>query len=81
MLRRGLEMARLGNSEKVDGFRRLDQFERRIEEVLQPRADFDAVMRHERAISSSIGGRTVFDDRKKTKPRIAAEKQLALFKK
>lgn len=81
MLRRGLEMAKLGNSDKVEGFRRLDQFERRIEEVLQPRADFDAVMRHERAISSSIGGRTVFDDRKKTKPRIVVEKQLALFKK
>src|SRR5437762_484402 len=51
VLRRGLEMAKLGNSDKIDGFRRLDQFERRVEELLQPRANFDAVMRHEHAIS------------------------------
>jgi uncharacterized protein len=80
VLRRGLEMAKLGHGEKLDGFQRLDRFERSVEAALQPKADFAAVIRHERAISRSIGGRTVFDDRKK-RPRIAVEKQIPLFEK
>jgi hypothetical protein len=77
VLRRGLQMARLGNGDKVEGFRRLDRFERGIETALQPRADFAAVIRHEREISRSIGGRTVFDDQKKTTmPRAAQQTRL-----
>jgi hypothetical protein len=37
------------------------------------RADFDAVMRYERRVLPSIGGRIVFDNRKNAKPRIALE--------
>jgi hypothetical protein len=62
VLRRSLEAARLGHSEKVEGFRRLDRLTRTVEEQLQPRADFKAALARERSISSSIGGRTVFDD-------------------
>jgi hypothetical protein len=80
VLRRGLQMAKLGNGDKVEGFRRLDRFERGIEAALQPRADFAAVIRHEREISRSIGGRTVFDDRKNTTvPRAAQSVQTRLF--
>jgi hypothetical protein len=69
-LRTSLDRAKLGDREKLDGFRRLNQFVVAIETELEPQADFDAVIRHERAISPSLDGRSVFDDRRK---------QLSLF--
>lgn len=68
ILRRSLEAARLGNSEKVEGFRRLDRLTRNVEEKYEPVADFEAVLTHERAISKLIGGRTVFDRGGSDKP-------------
>lgn len=62
ILRRGLDEARVGETERTAGLRRLDGFVRHIEEQLKPQADFPAVMAHERAISAAVGGRTVFDD-------------------
>lgn len=47
----------------MDGFRRLDQLTRAVEKDRHPFADFGAVLEHERTISSSLGGRTVFNDR------------------
>jgi hypothetical protein len=80
VLRRALELAKLGNSDKVDGFRRLDRFERGIEETLQPRADFAAVVRHEKQISRSIGGRSVFDAPKRPPAtKRGSAQQLGLF--
>jgi uncharacterized protein len=79
VLLRGLEMAKIGNSDKVDGFRRLDQFARRIEAGRQPLAHFAETVRHEKRISRSIAGRTVFDDRKKVAPRTRRGVQMALF--
>lgn len=61
VLRRGLDAAKLGDTEKVDGMRRLDKFVRAIETNWSPEADFDAAIAHERAISPLLGGRTVFD--------------------
>lgn len=61
-LRRSLEAARVGDAEKLDGFRRLDRFVRAVETELKPEADFDAIVAHEKAISSSLDGRSVFDD-------------------
>lgn len=78
VLRRSLDGTKLENSDKIDGFRRLDRFVRQIQERRTPVADFSAVMNHERSISRSIGGRTVFDDRKK-KPAVPRECQLSLF--
>lgn len=63
VLRRALDAARLGNSDKIDGFKRLDSFVRDVEKRFAPRADFTAAMKHEHEISKSIGGRTVMDDR------------------
>jgi hypothetical protein len=68
VLRRSLEAARLGHTKKLEGFRRLDQLTRDVEEQREPLADFDATLAHERAISRSIGGRTVFDDKTSYKP-------------
>lgn len=76
VLRRGLDGARVGDTEKTDGMKRLDRFVRAIEKRFSPEADFDAVMAHERTISDSLGGRTVFDDIKPGRPR---KGQLPLF--
>jgi hypothetical protein len=63
VLRRALDAARVGRSEKLDGFRRLDAFTRAIETNRSPEADVTATIRHEREVAPSLGGRTVFDDR------------------
>ncbi|MEO6829773.1 MAG: DUF763 domain-containing protein [Acidobacteriaceae bacterium] len=82
VLRRSLDAARLGHTEKMDGFRRLDQLTRRIEQTTSPEANFQETLAHERAISSSIGGRTVFDGRTRTARHAgtpASSAQLSLF--
>jgi len=63
VLRRSLNAARLGYAEKLEGFRRLDRLTRQIETNRDPRANFEAAISLERAISASPEGRTVFDDR------------------
>lgn len=78
VLRRSLDAARLGHTEKLEGFRRLDQLTRTVETKREPLADFDSAIAHERAISSSLGGRTVFDDRAPQRKR-AETPQLTLF--
>jgi hypothetical protein len=50
--------------EKLDALHRLERFTRGIEKRLSPRADFDAIIKHERAISASLDGRTVMDDKR-----------------
>jgi hypothetical protein len=72
VLRRSLDAARLGNTEKMDGMRRLERFVRAVEERWAPEANFEAVVAHERAISPSLDGRTVSVD----PPR---SRQLSLF--
>ena len=72
-LRTSLDKAKLGGGDKLDGLRRLDTFVRAVETELEPKADFDAVIAHEKAISPSLDGRSVFDA--KPKPR-----QLSLFR-
>lgn len=67
VLRRSLEAARLGHTEKLEGFRRLDRLTRDVETQQEPLADFQAAIAHERAISKSMGGRTVFDDKRQRK--------------
>src|SRR5581483_9174366 len=75
VLRRGLHAAKLGHTEKVEGFRRLDQLVRAVERKYEPIADFERVVEREHAISASLDGRSVFDD-KKTALR---PQQLSLF--
>src|SRR4051794_3360310 len=78
VLRRALDAARLGHTEKLEGFRRLDRLTRAVESNRDPMADFTAAVDHGRAISASIGGRTVFDDARplaKKQP----NRQLSLF--
>ncbi len=63
VLRRALDSAKLGHTEKLDGFRRLDKLTRAVEQQHDPLADFSAAIENERAISDSVGGRTVLDDK------------------
>jgi uncharacterized protein len=66
VLRRSLDAAKLGRTDKIAGFKRLDHLVRTVEERLQPEADFDRIVSHERAISPALDGHT-------------AGRQLALF--
>jgi len=79
VLRRSLDAAKLGRSEKIDGLKRLDGLARQVERQLQPQADFPRIMAHEHAISSSLNGRTVFDDRHTKAVQTPREEQLSLF--
>jgi hypothetical protein len=67
VLRRALDAARVGRSEKLDGMRRLDRLARAIEQARAPEADVDAAIAHERIASAGYGGRTVFDDRQRAR--------------
>jgi len=78
VLRVSLDAAKVGDQEKLDGFRRLERFARTIEERYEPRADFNAAVAHELSISRSYGGRSVFDDLKASRTK-ARSKQLSLF--
>jgi uncharacterized protein len=78
ILRRSLDAARLDHTEKLEGFRRLDRLTRAVEETHDPLADFNAAIAHERRLSPSLNGRTVFDD-KPSPPRKPASRQLSLF--
>lgn len=62
ILRKALDSAKLGHTEKIDGFARLDKFVRNIDKTQDPKADFEKVIAHEHAISPSLDGRSVFDD-------------------
>jgi hypothetical protein len=79
VLRLGLDSAKVGHTEKVDGFKRLEKFVRGVEEKYEPSAQFAEVVAHEHRISASLNGRSVFDDLKKqSRP---SEGQLELFEK
>ena len=79
VLRRALQQAKVGQAEKLSGFSRLDRFTRMVEKQAKPEADFEAALAHERAISPSLDGRTVFDDRKPQLKKKKNEHQLKLF--
>ena len=80
VLRRSLDAAKLGRSEKIEGFSRLDALVRRVEEALEPTADLASLVRHEKAISPSLDGRSVLDHQpKSTAPAHPRDQQLALF--
>ena len=78
VLRRALDATKLGHTDKLRGFKRLDQLVRRVEQIVEPEANFEAVVAHERWISRSINGRTVMDDRQK-KRKSTPNGQMCLF--
>jgi uncharacterized protein len=76
VLRNALDSAKLGDTEKIDGFKRLNHFVRAIEKHFDASARFDEVIRHEKSISKELGGRSVFDKPQRSRP---SERQLSLF--
>jgi hypothetical protein len=83
-LRNALDRAKLGDTEKTDGLKRLERMVRAVENRYRPSADFDGVLAHEHAISPALGGRTVRDDRRSRPTPAAPDKtpafrQLSLF--
>ena len=78
VLRHGLDRARVGETDRLDGLKRLDRFVRAVEGAGDPDVDFDAALAHEHRISRDLGGRTVNDDRAPA-PRPAAHRQPRLF--
>ena len=62
VLRMALEQARVGDRDKLDGFRRLERFARAVAAGAKPKADFNPAIAHETAISSSLNGCSARDD-------------------
>jgi len=77
-LRSSLDSAKVGDQEKLDGFRRLNRFVQKVEKQFEPRTDFKALIAHENAISPSLDGRSVFDDRPRRQS-VSTPKQGSLF--
>lgn len=77
VLRRSLDRAKLDGGVKMEAFQRLDRFVQMVEREMQPAADFDAVIQHERAISPGLNGRTAFD--RKSSNKKAAPSQMSLW--
>jgi uncharacterized protein len=79
VLRRALDAARVGDTDKIEGFARLERFARAVERRAAPEADFAAAVAHENAISAELGGRSVFDDSLGRERRRPSPRQLSLF--
>lgn len=62
-IRTGVGNERISDGEKINGFRRLERFVRAVETTRLPEADFEAIIAHEKKISRSLDGRSVFDDK------------------
>jgi hypothetical protein len=78
ILRRSLDSAKLDNTEKIEGFRRLDSFVKAVEYASAPHADFPAAISRENRISASLGGRSVSTYHQKVSPK-SSNAQLSLF--
>jgi hypothetical protein len=76
VLRRSLEAAKIGHTEKIDGIRRLDGFVRAVEHSKAPNADFGETIARERQISPSLGGKTAGS---RSVPSKGSPEQLSLF--
>jgi hypothetical protein len=79
VLRRALASAKVGHADKLHGLSRLDTFARAIEQRGRPEADVAAAITHERALSRSLGGRTVNDDAGRRNRPVRRRGQLVLF--
>ena len=75
VLRSALGAARVGNHEKIEGFRRLDRLTRAVNQQMNPVADFEAIVAHEQSISASVGGRSV--GRRRTSRELAEQLNLS----
>ncbi|PYS24824.1 MAG: DUF763 domain-containing protein [Acidobacteria bacterium] len=73
---RGNDRVEFGR-EKLEALKRLNRFAHSVETHLKPEANFDELITHEQSISVSVGGRTVFDDKRRV--RTVSPRQRSLF--
>jgi hypothetical protein len=78
VLRRSLDASKVEGNEKMECFRRLNQFVSIVENQTRPDVDLPGLVAHELGISPSLGGRTVRDDRKRQNGRRVSS-QMSLF--
>jgi hypothetical protein len=76
VMRRSLEAARIGNTDKIDGLRRLDRFVQAVERSKAPSANFSETVARERQISDSLDGATAGSRLARSR---RATQQLSLF--
>jgi hypothetical protein len=76
VMRRSLEAAKIGHTDKIDGLRRLDCFVQAVGHSNTPHANFGETIAREREISASLDGATVTTP--PARPR-RATRQLSLF--
>lgn len=81
VMRRSLEAAKIGHTDKIDGLRRLDWFVQAVGRSNTPHANFDETIAREREISASLDGVTVDGATVTTPPARSrrATRQLSLF--
>ena len=75
VLETSLEKAKAGDIERKEGLARLHRFVLKVERELQPHADFERLLEHERRISHEHGGRSVFG----FEPKRPGASQMTLF--
>jgi hypothetical protein len=63
VLRRSLDAAKVDGGDKLEGFRRLNKFAEAVQTELRPQVNLDSLVAHEKALSPSLGGRSVSQDR------------------
>jgi len=78
VLRRSLDAAKVDGGEKLEGFRRLNNFVEGVEAELRPEADLRSLVAHELALSPSLAGRSVRQGQKRSSHRTPA-RQISLF--
>jgi hypothetical protein len=76
VMRRSLESAKIGNTDKIDGLRRLDRFVQAVGRSKAPNANFSETVAREREISDSLDGATGGTRPARSQ---SASRQLSLF--
>jgi hypothetical protein len=76
-LRRAINKAKIGQSEKLEALRKLSEISIKAEEHFTPNNNFDALIEKERSESWLYGGRTIFGNAQPPKDNL--DNQLTLF--
>ncbi len=74
ILQRAIDSAKIDGREKLDGFRRMNEFVNRVEHHIKAAANLPELIRHEQSLSPSLEGRSITAHR-----RIKQSPQLKLF--
>jgi hypothetical protein len=76
VLRRSLEASKIDGGEKLESFRRLNHFVETAETQMPTEVDLPSLVAHEMALSPSLGGRSVYDDKPRKRRLVPAQMNL-----